>query len=362
MANDYSWWRKALQIGGGRELSREQMLPLGATTEPQPGFYRRRAYKDGPFVPIAIWRANDQFVCLSDGKQIGADQIEQVWTWCCRWPITEALYHEVVKGGAWPDEPPAPKDHNQVKTGDDAVDLMAEFEAEAELAKDFLKKPVQSQEQADQIAVWSKKIAGILSSANVKFKAEKQPWTDGGKKVDDRWRWRQDADTLAKSLKRSLDAWLNELDRREKERQRRAAEEAARIQREADEARRKAEEAERAAQVEAEDGSVSMFANEAQREADRLDAERKAQELAERAAQANREAEARNVNAGRTGARVSLRTFYEARIVDYDKLVMALKDEPEVREAIAKIANRIARTQGAAMPEGSERIEERRAA
>ncbi|MER8967700.1 hypothetical protein NKI25_18595 [Mesorhizobium sp. M0808] len=62
----------------------------------------------------------------------------------------------------------------------------------------------------------------------------------------------------------------------------------------------------------------------------------------------------------RTGAKVSLRTFVTAEITDYDALVMALKDRPEVREIIQTLANRAAKS-GVEIA-GMKAVEERRAA
>ncbi|WEX10331.1 hypothetical protein [Chelativorans sp. AA-79] len=346
MADQWAYWRKALEMGGGRELRRDQIEQLAPSeSDPQSGFYRRRQHKDGPYLPVAIWRGEDgALFCLDGDRPVEAGKINEVWVWSLKWPISEELYRSVAAGGAWPDEPPAPIGHNQQKTGDPCEDLRAEFMAEAELANEFLKKPVQSQEQADKIAVWAKKISGIANKADGAFKVEKQPVLDEARRIDDRWRWRQDAAALVKALKRATDAWLNELRRQEEERQRKAREEAERLRREAEEKARKAAEADR------------------QTDLERAAAQKEAERLAREAEEREKEAQARDVSAGRTGAKVSLRTFYTARITDYDKLVMALRNESEVREAVEKIANRIARTQGATMPDGAERHEERRAA
>ena len=367
MTDQFAWWRKALEMGGGRELTRQQLDLLGLTQEPQSGFYRCRSHKDGPFVPVAIWRDGEALWCLQENRT--RDDVDMVFTWCARWPISKALYDQIMAGGAWPDEPPSPpKDHNQIKTGDPCIDLQAEFEAERELAQIFLKKPITTQEQADQAAIWAKKLAAIAKKATDLHKVEKQPSLDEGRRIDDKWRTlKEEPADLSKKLKRAQDDFLRELDRLEQERQRKAREEADRVRREAEEATRRAAEAsriaeqERARREQEQPGAVaSLFADETNAEADRLlaEAERKAKE----AAAAEREAEARAVGAGRTGARTSLRTYYSAHITDYDALVMALKDTPEVREAVERVANQIARSKDAPMPAGAERHEERRAA
>jgi hypothetical protein len=282
---------------------------------------------------------------------VGADtqRADEVWIYCCREPISEAVYRSVCAGERWPDDAPLAKNHVE-RTGDVHTDLLAELAAERELAESLLRKPIATKDQADSAAVWAKRVAAIKSRADGQHKVEKQPHLDAGRDVDNKWRdIREGAESLAKQLKRHLDTWLIEQDRQEKERQRKARDEADRIQREADEAARRAEEV----KIKAEAGIASDFERETAAEADRL---------ADMARAAQRDTEARTTGAGRTGARVALHTYYVARIVDYSQLVLALQTEPEVREAVEKIANRIARTKDAPMPAGAERVEDRRAA
>lgn len=367
MSDNYAWWRQALKIAGDcRELTRDQLALLSPSADtPESGFFRNRPFKDAPLVPVAIWRdASGKTICLQGGKEAEADR---VWNYACRNPITEALYHSVLAGGAWPDEPPAiseasvSKDHNLPKSGDPLTDLAHEFEAEKELAESFLKKAITTQEQADRAAIWSKRVAAIAKKATDLHKVEKQPSLDEGRKIDDKWRDLKELPAeLSKRLKRHMDAFLQEQDRLEQERQRKAREEADRIRREAEDAARKVAEAERAAEEKASAGVASSFEAETQREADRQSAQREADRLAQQSADAEREAQARNANAGRTGARVSLRTFVSARVVDYDKALLALKDHPEMKALVDQLANRAVKA-GMEIA-GVERLEERRAA
>jgi hypothetical protein len=338
MTDQYDFYRRSLALGGGRQLTREQLESLGGITdEPRSGFYRKSLYKDGPHVPVAIWHDGARLWCIQgDQEKIAGD----IWTFCAWWPIPEQMYRDAVEGKPWPDEPPAiSKEHNlPPKTGD-------------EIADEFLKRPITTQEQADQIAVWAKRVGMIFRKADDLFNVEKRPWLDGGQKVDDKWRWRKDCEGLGKTLKRALDGWLRELDRQEQERQRKAREEADRIRREADEAERRAAEA--AVKAETQPGVASRFQAEAEAQADLL---------AQRAADAAKATQARPIYAGRTGAKASLRTYYVPEITDYDALLLAIKDEPEIRKAVQTVAERIARTKDAALPAGMVRKEEKRAA
>jgi hypothetical protein len=355
MTDQYDWWRQAKKISGGRELTRDQLALLGVSEDhPESGFFRNRPFKDAPLIPVAIWRdASGTIICLQGGEE--ADAL-RVWSYACHWPIDEDLYHSVLAGGTWPDEPPSvSKEHNlPAKTGDVHKDLAAELAAEKEIASSFLKKPIATQQQADQAAVWAKKVAAIAKKADELFTVEKRPWLDGGNAVDDKWRdLRTDATKLAKDLKKVGEAWLKELDRLETIRQQEARDKADRIRREAEDAQRAAEAAKAASETTASAGVASTFSEEAEREADRL---------AQKAADAEREAQARPVFSGRTGAKVSLTTFYVAKITDYDALLQAVKNDPEVREAVEKVAGRIARNKDAIVPAGMERVPDKRAA
>jgi hypothetical protein len=321
--SDYAYWTNALAG------------TLGPVSDghPECGFYRRRQFKDGPFVPVAIWKQDGEFIALVDGKTADAADI---WTWVCDKPITEAEYHKVMAGEGWSDEPRAATIPTNMPT-DPFEALKIEFAAEQEVAAELLAKPVTDQQHADQIAVLTKRLTGIKSKATNLHKVEKQPFLDGGREVDDKYRdLKEEPETLTKKLKRHLDAYLLELQRQEQERQRKAREEADRKQREAAEA-----------------AAAASAANDdgAQKEALRK---------ADEAAQAEREAQARNASAGRTGAKVALRTYTFATITDFDTLLMALKDRPEIRECVEALANRAAKS-GVELP-GMAISQEQRAA
>lgn len=322
---------------------------------PQPGFYRMPEGKD--MIPVAIWRNREGKIIAKRGFQI-VPKADEIWTWCCRNPVSEKSYRDVMDGGAWPDDPPAKKEPaKQVATKaepqqepalighnmpDDPFEaLKLEYQGELEIAKELLASPVKDSDHADKIANFSKRVSAISNKADNLFKVEKQPFLDGGRAVDDKWReLREDAKALSAKLKRHIDDWLAEQRRAEAERQRKAEEEAAA-------ARRAAEEAERKALQEARSEDEARIAQE---KADRLKREAEA---------AEREAKARPVQAGRTGSKVSLRTFKTAKIVDIEKALMHLKDHEKVREIVQILANAAARSD-IALP-GCEVITEERA-
>jgi hypothetical protein len=282
----------------------------------QNGFYRRKR-RDGGFDPVAIFVHEGVQIALVAGN---AGDPAELWSWVCDKPVTEAAYHQAMEGKGWPDDPPAPVLRNISDDPHEA--LKQELAGEKEQAEEFLRQPITAKEQADQAAIWSKRIAGIGKKATDLHKVEKQPSLDEGRRVDDRWRdIREESDDYSKRLKRHLDAYLREEQRKEDERVRLAREEAARKQREHDEA----------AKAAAEKPDDPEAAADAQRKADE-------------AAAALRETEKRNASAGRTGAKVALRTHTYAEITDFHLLLIGLKDRPEVKEVIESLANRAARS------------------
>ncbi|TCV66318.1 hypothetical protein [Neorhizobium sp. S3-V5DH] len=342
MSNDnaWKWWQDALAGNFG---------PIH-DSDPQQGYYRTR-FKDKPWEPVAIWFENGEWHAMRGERAINAAEI---WTFCCRNPISYEAYNKAIDGGGWDDEPEAPAiGHNLPSDPFEA--LQVEFEAEKEQVAAFLKKPITTQADADRAAIWSKRLATIAKKATDLHKVEKQPSLDESRRIDDKWRGlKEDPADLSKRLKRHMDAYLQEQQRLEQERQRKAREEADRIAREADEARIAAE---KAAAKQVADGIADAAAI-----AEHNNRVAEAERLAQQAADAEREAQARNASAGRTGARVALRTFVNARVNDYQAAATALvlMKHPDLLAVIDQLANRAIKA-GQSLP-GVERVEEQRAA
>ena len=334
MINDPTYWQNALSGDFGPVHENEYHY----------GFYRMRFRKDETLLPVAIYQSEDgNWYAQVDRKNIDPGKI---WTFCCNKPVSYDAYLAALDGKGWPEDPPALPEapaelgHNLPTDPNEA--LKVEFAGEKELAEGFLKTQITTQEQADQAAVWSKKLSDIHGKADKLFRSEKDPINEQGKAIDDKYRWRGDAKELATKLKRALDKFLADQAKAEEERARKAREDADRIKREAEAAKQKAREAEEQSEE---------AATAAKAEASRL---------AREAEEADRASALRRVSSGRTGARVSLRTYTSGEITDIEKLLIALKDTPEVRELAQTLANREARA-GNQIP-GMKIVTEQRAA
>ena len=298
----WQWWQAALKEPG--KIGSPD-LPIHAN-EYQVGYYRTRR-KDGPWEAVGIYPdENGIVVGLRNGRQVS--DIQDLFLWSCRHPISYEAYVKATDGGGFDDEPPAPRGLGDNSGDADPFDaLRIEYLGEKELAEDFMKQKVTTQAQADKVAIWAKRLTAIKTKAEGLHKIEKQPHLDAGRAVDDKWReLKTEPDDLAKRLKAHIKPFLQEQIRQEEERQRKA--------REAEIAKRQAEEAELHAKIKA--------AQEAEaRDQEQIDALVKE---AERKAQQPIEVEARKVNAGRTGARVSMRVEKIGFVTDYAKAAAAL--------------------------------------
>lgn len=351
----YAWWKLALPDPS--KIGRTPDLQLHEDT-PQPGYYRRRG-RNGQWQAVAIWPSEDHGGIVATVNDHPVTQISALWVSCCGYPISEDAYHVAIEGGGWPDEPPPPAAMGDNLPDDPYDRLNAELFGERELAEEYLRTPIRTQDDADRAAILAKRIAEIGHRADREHAREKAPVADEVKRIDNRWRELRDLPaSLSKRLKMHQKAFLDELDRRERERvaaaereARRLREEAARKVREAeDERRRQVEEARRLneeAERLAREGDRKA-AEEAQRAADSASAEgdRAMADAGQAVAdlkEAERQTEYVRPQAGRTRERVSLRSHRSAIIEDADKLFAAIKDDTDLKATMQSIADRGAR-------------------
>lgn len=318
----WAWWRKALKGEFG---------PMHEG-QPEIGYYRTR-FKGGQWEPVAIYypEGSDQIVAYRNNREVDAGE---AWNFCRTHPITYEAYNKAIDGHGFDDEPPLAAIGDNSGSDDPFEALNAEYLGEKEMAEEFIRQPVTTQAAADKVAIWAKRLTGIKSRAEGFHKVEKQPHLDAGRQVDDKWRdLKTEPDELAKKLKAHTLPFLAAKKREEEARAAAAAAEAARLRKEAEDA---ALEARRAEETRIADGDQEAAAERnAKAEAQRSELIRQAQE-------AERAAEVRNASAGRTGAKVSIRTEKRARVTDYHAAAKAMIDmnHAELKVTIDQLAQR----------------------
>ncbi len=219
----WAWWRGAL--ANPKEIGRSLSVHDG---DPQQGYFRVRYAKDKPFEPVAIWKEDGQWLAYRSGKEVRADDI---WTSCCRHPVTYEAYNDAVDGKGWSDDdavvakqvqPPAPGDNSGAV--DPAEELADQIES-ALKGKDAYAKITDDATAAKALSLRNRlnELSGQADKIRVK---QKEPHLEAGKAVDAVWQpLVKKAKAGADEVKASIATWETEKLRRQREFERQHAEE-----------------------------------------------------------------------------------------------------------------------------------------
>lgn len=316
---NYEYWQNALRGDFG----------LMHDGDAQPGFYRKRTSKAGPFVPVAIWEHEGAVVALVDGK---SGDPAALWSFVCRYPVTEEQYRSRVETGKWHDEdqavteslspPPARMGDNNPPT-DEAEILKGQIDAATVGAESYVE--IKDDETAAKAQSLRSRLLELSGTADKKREAEKKPHFEAGKAVDAKWQ------PLVKLAKEAADRIRSALGAHE-----------TRKAKEADERRRIAEEArvkaEAAAAKAAAKGKPAPAPPPPPPEPEPVQTQVR----------------------GAYGRAATIKAVKVAKVTNQDELYPFLKTHPELVDLMAKLAQR-AVTAGLAPP-GVEITEERQVA
>lgn len=346
MADQFDDFTKLLQlaqVNRTKALLREAITKSGLKiieTEPLAGYYRCAAVKDGPLLPVAIWRGEGgQLFVLRSGEPV---KLERVWPYCVWNPIPFEWYEAATeRGEKWPDEaalavntaialaeaatPPAQRTigDNNPPVEDEATALKSQIEAAKGVAEQDY-QDITTQEQADAAQSLRSRLLSLSGDADKRRETEKAPHWEKAKAVDAKW---QPVVKLGKEaadwLRAKLSAYATKKANEEAEHNR---QEIARQAAEADKARAEGRpEPEQPEQRETPPAAAAPVTIK-----------------------------------GATGRAATVKAVQVAKVVDYDKAYQHLKSIPEIKKAIEQVAQRFI-TAGNEVP-GVEVHEERRVA
>lgn len=224
MSNEWTYWASAIK---GEII--EDLIQRG---QPQSGFYRDRSQR-----AIAIWRDDTGIRCqvTSGYEPRHADEIDELFGFVCRSPISRDLYMEIKNGGKWPED----IDTLDRGIGDNSASLEPHEAIEAEVndlidsARKWIESiggKIQNQTQADKIANYADKFGELEKRADKARKDEKDPHDKAAKAVQTKWLPVIDlADDRKRWCKKAFETYALAEKRRREEEARKAAE-AARIE------------------------------------------------------------------------------------------------------------------------------------
>jgi len=174
---DYTYWQNAL---------RGEFGPVH--DEPcRPGFWRKRVSRGGAFVPVAVWVEGGSLVAIVDGRQTEPDG--SLWSYICRYPVTEEAYRQRVETGRWPDEDAAVTEsleppsvgHNNPPT-DPAEILSGQIDAALTGVDGYAE--ISDDETASRAQSLRSRLLELSGLADKTREAEKKPHLEAGRAVD----------------------------------------------------------------------------------------------------------------------------------------------------------------------------------
>jgi hypothetical protein len=181
---DYDFWKASIR--GDR--------PETTPGTPHCGFYR-----DSNKRAVAIWREDGEYVCqvTSGYTPRHLDEIDGLFGFVCRSPITRDVYLAKQRGEPWPEQVATiaiqghnnPPEDEQPATPDAA--LLAEIEAHAKAVVEWLetlpdRKPV-TQAEADKCENYALEFGRLENKATALHKEEKAPHLETCRQIDARW-------------------------------------------------------------------------------------------------------------------------------------------------------------------------------
>jgi hypothetical protein len=340
----YDWWKKSL-AGENPPISADH---------PQPGFYRKREVKGGPYYAVAYWVAWDENGELRCAIKRGTAEFDLIdpahtWTWVADKAVSEADFRHYEEHGRWPEDGAVAAPRSNLP--DDPFErLKLEVDDKLEQAQLFFNQAGAKIESKVNCYV-AANIAGALLKLNITaddlFDSEKKPIVKAGRAVDAKFKFRETVAETVKKLKAMAGAFMAEEERR--------LENEARAKREAELARVKAEREAEEARIAAERKSLEAM--------DPVLAHiTPPEELPQLPLETFANIPKPRVQAGGgNGAKLGLRSVWTGTVIDYDLALAHFKNHPQVTALIADLAQGVARSgKGTIQVPGVEIKEERK--
>jgi hypothetical protein len=243
----WAWYQAALK----NPAAIGKTLPVH-DGEAQQGYYRAKN-RDKGFDPVAIYypEGSSELVAYRAGKEV---RPEDIWTWCCRHPVSFDAYNAAMEGKGWPDDDavvaaqvatpdPTPASEPTVgdNSGNELVDETEELKDQIEAALAGMKayEKIGDDETAAKALSLRNRLNELSGKADKVRVKQKEPHLEAGRAVDAKWQpLVKKAKAGADQVRDAMSAWETEKLKLRREEERRAEEKA----RADEEARRAAQE------------------------------------------------------------------------------------------------------------------------
>lgn len=208
----HAYWRQALD---GVAVP---VIPESMKGERHCGYFRVESISSSSGVKfwqaVHVWfdTSSGGYRATIDGKTYEADSTsETMLSLALKGPVTKEAYEAFLKTKSWPDDTPV-IGHNSGGAIDDLFEKLTQKlddlvkRAGDDVASFGGKPTVETWNddwlvRADRVANWKNAFSEMVTELKRAFEAEKRPWLDGGKAVDNKWRdCRERADNAVKRM------------------------------------------------------------------------------------------------------------------------------------------------------------------
>ncbi len=330
MSDQYDGWRARLHA---KEIGAD--VPPVQEDNPDSGYYRMRdGSKEGPWIPVVIWRKDDGSLMCVTNRGNGAENVDpgKTWTYCAKNPIAKDLFTRAFKEGVWLDMIDKPTQNSKIEgTYESLIEELEELVSRTEEFKRDNPKGVQDKTTADLMRNREARVAEIISEADAMFTVEKKPHLEAGRKVDERFHFRKN---IAAPLRTQLKGLWGTFVAAEEKRLRDA--EAKRLKEE--QAAFEAEQAKIQAERDAIDAAQAKLMDE-----DPIAALTSAPPKKPDLPEPPKPFEVKVSVGGGVGNKSSLKTVWVAEVTDYKAAAEFFHDHAEMKDLIDKLAKRTAK-------------------
>lgn len=207
----WAWWQAALK----NPAAIGKMLPVH-DGDAQQGYYRVKN-KDKSFDPVAIFypEGSNELVAYRAGREV---RPEDIWSWCCRYPVSFEAYTAAVDGKGWPDDdktvaaqvqPPEPSIGDNSGEVDETEKLKDQIEAALKGVDAYAK--ITDDATAAKAQSLRNRLNELSGDADKKRDELKRPHLEAGKLIDKQWMPLVKAAKEGAALVRSsMEAWETE--------------------------------------------------------------------------------------------------------------------------------------------------------
>lgn len=192
MSDQFAAWGKLLALAQQHKTKAALRAAIGESgliineTEPLSGYYRCAAVKDGPLLPVAIWREAGTLIVLRGGEPVA---LERVWPYSVWTPISYEWYEGAIeRGEKWPDaaaEAPAEAraDNGTKPVEDEVANLKRTIETT--ITASAIYATINSDDEANAAQAMRSKLNALASDTDKRRKVLLYPFEQEVKKINE---------------------------------------------------------------------------------------------------------------------------------------------------------------------------------